>query len=235
MRLVLIIILFLYNASLLYSINYKAKGGLIYGGPKPTKDVAGIEGTPKLNPIVAFDFETDLWNNLKLSGGFAFSYKGVEYGGRFRRDTIVEVKIGNEIGYVPTFYNVIVNGDISLAYIDLPFLLTYHFFDFFNLSAGVQPSILIGGYDKGTTRIVIGEGGFFQDSLYKFDNYSKINKLDFSLCIGGYHIIYSNLFLQFYATFSIVELYFAETAGSKHVDRGKLYNTYFVGMLGWKF
>jgi hypothetical protein len=235
-----IIILLIFLQSILAhaldkDFTYGAMGGVVFGGPIPVKSADNYKGSPVFGPYFGMYFDFKLDNNFSFRPEISMSIKGVDYTGQFRRDTIVETKIDGQNGWVPTFYVAHISGNISLVYLDIPLLLTYNIAGSTKLFFGTQASILLGGSNPVKTRIVIGEGGFYNDSTLYLDGYQNVHPFEIGLCLGGSQKITEDLTFTFYGTRSFSPFYKAGTMQSNDIDTGNLYNTYFIVSISYLF
>jgi hypothetical protein len=215
--------------------DYGVKGGFIYGGPMPAKIPENVDGSPVFGPYCGIYFDYKLSENISLHPEISLSIKGVNFRTDYRRDTIVETEINGQKGTVPTFYNAKVIGEMAITYLDIPVFLTYYLASYATLYFGAQSSFLIGGKNDVLAHVVVGEGGFYDDVEARFDNYGFINTFDFAFCLGSSHDITDDFSLSFYGTRSIKSFYNNNFKTEKEFDNGKMYNTYFVGSISYKF
>ncbi len=214
---------------------YGAMGGVIFGGPIPVKSADNYKGSPLFGPYFGMYFDFKLNDNFSLHPEISLAIKGVEYNGQFRRDTIVQTVINGQNGWVPTFYVAHISGSISLVYLDIPIFLNYNLTGSTNLFTGTQASILLGGSNPIKARIVIGEGGLYNDSTTYLDGYSNVRPFEVGFCFGGSQKITEDLTFTFYGTRSFIPFYKAGTMQSNDINTGNLYNTYFVVSISYLF
>ncbi|MBI5325324.1 MAG: outer membrane beta-barrel protein [Ignavibacteriae bacterium] len=207
----------------------------MFGGPIPVKNVQNYDGSPLFGPYLGMYFNFKLSDNFCLRPEISMAIKGVEYTAGYKRDTIVETEVNGQIGWIPTFYNVHISGDMSLVYLDVPVFLSYSIAGSTTLYIGCQSSFLLGGRHPVKIRVVVGEGGFYDDHLEERDSYNNVRGYDFGICIGGSQQLTEDLSFTFYGTRSFIPLYRAGTMQSEDIDTGNLYNTYFVGSVTYLF
>ncbi|OGU38785.1 MAG: hypothetical protein A2X61_15325 [Ignavibacteria bacterium GWB2_35_12] len=217
------------------TFNYGLMGGVVFGGPIPVNNAQNYDGSPLFGPYLGMYFNFKLSDNFCLRPEISMAIKGVEYTAEYRRDTIVETEVNGQLGWIPTFYNVHITGDMSLVYLDVPVFLSYNLAGSTTMYFGCQASFLLGGSHPTKIRVVVGEGGFYDDHLEERDSYNNVRPFDFGVCLGGSQQITEDLTFTFYGTRSFIPLYRAGTMQSEDINTGNLYNTYFVGSITYLF
>lgn len=208
-------------------------GGMVVGGPIPTKSNPDLSGSLTIGPHVGVYADYRTSNLFSIESSLNFAIKGVTISGRIRRDTIVEVNIGGQSGYIPTFYTADITGKMSLQYLDLPVMLSYNLTKNSNVFIGGQASLLVGGEYATEANVVVGEGGFYDDVYEKSDMYDDISRYDLSICIGGAYRIFRSFTFKFYGTRSIIP--FNKPGTGDPETTGNLYNTYFITAIVYEF
>jgi hypothetical protein len=208
-------------------------GGLLYGGPMPTKSTPEFSGYPIFSPFLGVFAEIGLSDNFNLQPNLIISMKGVNLTGTIRKDTLVETTIGGQTGYIPTFYTANISGLMKLTYIDLPVYLTYKFFERGYAFFGCQFSMLAGGSYFSDIHVVVGEGGFYDDITKHYNMYNDINRWDFALNLGAAYQFYNKFSLKLFATRSFFPF---NKPGTIDVDKmGNMFNTYIGTSLTYDF
>ena len=208
-------------------------GGILYGGPIPTKSNPDFSGSPIFGPFIGLYTDYIATPAIHIQTALNLSLKGINIGGHYVRDTMVEVNMGGQIGTVPTFYTADIIGSMNLLYLDLPVFFTYEISGRSYIFAGGQASLLIGGEYTTDAHVVVGEGGFYDDVNKHFDMYNDVTRLDFSACLGGAYKVFKDLTLKIYGTRSFVP--FNKPGTGDPSTTGNLYNTYVITSLVYDF
>ncbi len=231
-RISIIVILFMLilannsNAGILFSDNNGLKSGVVFGGPLPSKWSEEFHGNPRFGFKVGFFLDYEISEAISILSEMNIAYKAVDFTAFLERDTIVEVEMMGEIGTIPTYFTADIDGGMEFFYIDIPVLVKYDLWGMMTLLGGVQLSILVGGDYSGKAHVVVGEGGFYDDIIEEFDNFSQLNRIDVAVCLGGEHQITRDLRMSILATRSLLPLIQGESYNSKYIDTGNMYNTY---------
>jgi len=231
----LIFFLVVFSEEAKSSYNFGINAGMIYGGPVPEKFLDNIEVSPLLLPKIGIFIETQLTEKFLVHSSLNLSLKGSNFTAYYKRDTIVETEIDGTTGLVPTFYNAYINGEILMLYLDIPVYLTYCISEKWNLLFGIQPSFLASGKNDVQARVVVGEGGFYDDIKKQFDNFGFIKKFDFGFCLGSSYQFKENFSIEISVSRSIIAFYKDEFQVEKDIDVGKMYNTYISAMILYFF
>ena len=216
-------------------LNFGMNAGFIYGGPMPTNFLENLEFSPLFGPFLGISYDYRFSEKFSVQAQIALSMKGATYNTFFSRDTIVETEIDGKPGLVPTFYTAMIDGDMGLFYIDIPIFLKYKLSKKIDLLAGSQASILIAGKNDVNARVIVGEGGFYDDIKKYFDNFDFLNSLDFAFCLGASYNLSERFKISAYGTRSITPLYKDSFKTEKEIDAGKMYHTNFVMVLEYNF
>ncbi len=230
----IILFLILFNCTAISDeLTYNIYIGGVYGGPIPTKIRDGFGGKAMLAPTIGLSITKPINDWLELNARTVLSYKGVDFWGNYSKDTVVKTTIGSVTGYVPTEYTVNINGEIRILYFELPIFVGIKTSEMSTFFVGFQVGLPLTGGNPTEIRIRIGEGGFFEDSLYNTNDFSAFNKIDFAAIIGSKYQITENLGIGFTATRSFTPLY---RRSPNRIDNEeiKLYNTHFSVLLFWK-
>jgi hypothetical protein len=219
----LIILFFALQGS--YAQDCSIGAGVSYGGPLPVKAIDSSNGKPKAGLMAGASFSIALGKYFTFSPALYYSFHGVDYSQSFTRDTMITVVINNHSGQVPSFYTAYVNGAMRLHYIDIPLLLNYRYGKS-QLMLGPYFSFLFAGKDVGNVRVVIGNGGFYEDQYEEYNNFYAISKVEYGIMIGSNMPIYKKLSIEIQAMRSLRSLYRPD----KITDRGqrnvKMFNTF---------
>ncbi len=208
------------------SLNFYGSAGLTYGGPIPEKISENSDGNPKTGFNIGIGVAYILNSKFEINSKVNYSFKGVYYSTNYKKDTIIEQVINNNTVKLNSFYTAYVNGDMSFNYIDMHILPSYKISKKITMQLGAYISYLTGGYDRGKVQVVIGEGGFFGDYFEDYDNYSKINKIDYGISLGIKSMLTEKAFWGFNVTRSLRPLYKDDIFIRRGLEENKLYNTY---------
>lgn len=208
-------------------------GGLNFGGPIPEKISENSTGKPVIGMHLGFSYVYKLSDKFSLTPEIYYAFKGVDYGQSFTKDTLVPITILGVPGEVPSFYTADVNGSMRLHSIDIPLLFSYNIGKV-RFSLGPYFSFLVGGKDKGNVRVVLGEGGFYDDYTEAYDNSKNIRILETGIMGGINVLIYKGLFAEMRFSRSLTTLYKSD-APSRGEGSNKMYNTFVQFSLGYSF
>lgn len=231
MRIFKIILSFLFSASVLFTGAQELgiSGGLTLGGPLPKKIEHGSEGKPQLGSLFGIDYAYHLSEKIGISSSLGMRQKKVWYGQNYTRDTLIPVDLGIMTAEVPSFYTANVSGEMDLIYLELSSSVSYKINEFNRLSLGIYYANFIAGNDNGTVRVIIGEGGYYDDYIENYNNNNNINSHDFGLNLNYYKKIYKRLYTEVQLSRSLVPLYQNPINGVLN----KLYHTYVYFKFGY--
>lgn len=208
-------------------------GGFNIGGPIPEKISDSSSGKPIPGIHVGFSYTYKFSDRFWLTPEIYYAYKGVDYGQSFTRDTLVPITLFGVPAEVPSFYTVNVNGSIRLHSIDIPLLFSYRIGKF-KFCLGPYFSFVFGGKDTGNVRVVVGEGGFFDDYTETYNNIKNIRVFESGI-IAGFNVpIYKRFFTELKVTRSFTGLYKSD-APNRGNGSNKMFNTYLFLSLGYSF
>ncbi len=205
-----------------------------YGGPLPQKSMEGASGTPIIGLNAGSGYTFKLSEKFSLIPELYFSFKGVDYSSTYTRDTMVNITIMGIPGAVPSYYTAHVEGKMNFHYLDLPILVAFKAKKT-QLLFGPYISQIIAGKDEGSVRVMIGDGGFYDDYYQDFNNNSFVNKTDFGFILGSIVPIFSQVFLEMKVSRSIKPIYKKGFFSSNGNPENNLFNTYLHLSIAYKF
>ena len=233
-RTILILVILLLTIESGIAQSFSVGAGINYGGALPTEKVDSTSGKPLIGLNTGIAYTIPLSKRFSFTPALYYSFRGLDYGQNFTRDTLFAININGVSAEVPSYYTAFVNGSMRLHYINMPLLFSYRIFKF-NITFGPYLSVLVSGKDAGDVRVVIGEGGILDDYMESFDNFSVIRKLEQGFIIGSQTPIYKNLNLEMKVSRSLFTLYHPDRV----IDNGqgivKMYNTYMEIGLVYQF
>jgi hypothetical protein len=204
-----------------------------YGGPIPTETIDSSSAKIIAGITAGASYSIPLTTRLSFSPALYYSFHGLDYSQSFTRDTLVTVVFNNVTGTVPSYYTAYVNGGMRLHYADIHLLLSYSIWKT-QVMIGPYFSVKVAGKDDGTVRIVIGNGGFFEDKTENFSNFGAIRTIEQGFMFGSRMQIYKRLSIDFRVSRSLFTLY----KPGKLEDRGqgivKMFNTFVHFGLAYK-
>lgn len=231
---VVFIFLFISINSYTQTNNLRIFAGLNYGGPIPQQLMEDAGGKPIPGLNAGLGYEININQKFSIIPEMYVSFKGADYNSTYTRDTLVKITIMGVPGEVPSYYTAYVKGKMNFYYLDMPVMLAYKAKKT-QIIAGPYISQIIAGKDAGQVRVMIGDGGFYDDYYEDFNNNSSIHKTDFGFIIGTSRSFFKHLLLELKLSRSIVPVYkkgfFAKTGNAEN----KLFNTYFHLSLGYNF
>jgi hypothetical protein len=209
------LILFLYFASLSgqeniiqKKWNWGVRGGLSAGAPIPNKLEENEDGELGIGPLAGAFVKYHFTNNLYVEANLYYDSRGNSpYTKQYRRDTIVNVKFGSTTTQLPTFYNAWVAGELKLRYLTLPIIASWKLKKWIALQIGSQINYLLKASDKGTAKIIVGEGGVVDDIYREYQNANDINTWDYGGNTGISFYFFPELELQIRYSKSIRSIY----------------------------
>jgi hypothetical protein len=225
-KLILLLIVFLFNLGNGFAQDINICAGINYGGPIPTEVVDSTSGKPLVGAIAGLSFSFRINERFSFMPGLYYSFHGLDYSQSFTRDTLITVVFNGISGEVPSFYTAYAKGKMRLHYIDIPLLIGYRIWKF-QLMFGPYISVLLAGKDAGNVRVVIGSGGVLDDYNEEFNNYPAIRKMEQGLMLGSNVPIYNNLSIEMNVSRSFFTLYNLDKLEDNGQGIVKMYNTYF--------
>jgi len=199
--------------------------GISYGGPIPTETMDSTSGKPLIGATAGISYALPLSERFSFIPGLQYSFRGLDYGQVFTRDTLITIDFNGTGGEVPSYYTAYVNGKMRLHYIDIPLLIGYRIWNF-QMTFGPYFSVLLAGKDAGDVQVVIGTGGVFDDYYEDFNNYPALRNMEMGLMLGSNAPIYRNLGIEIKATRSFFTLYNLDELPDNGQGLVKMYNTY---------
>lgn len=208
--------------------------GMNYGGPLPQKSMEGASGTPIIGLNAGSGYTIKLSEKFSIIPELYFSFKGVEYSSSYTRDTMVQITIMGVPGEVPSYYTAYVNGKMNFHYLDLPVMVGYRAKKT-QILFGPYVSQIIAGKDEGSVRVMIGDGGFYDDYYDDFNNNSFVNKTDYGIILGSTVPLYNHLMFELKVSRSLRPIYKKGFFSSNGNPENKLFNTFLHLSLAYKF
>jgi hypothetical protein len=208
--------------------------GMNYGGPIPEKSVEGSSGIPIPGINTGSGFELKLSEKFSLNPELYLSFKGVEYSSSYTKDTMVQITIMGVPGVVPSYYTAFVTGKMNFHYLEMPIFLSFHT-KRSEIMFGPFVSQRISGKDDGSVRVMIGDGGFYDDYILDFNNNASIHKTDFGFMFGSITPLFSGIFFELRVSRSIRSVYKKGFFKSNGNEENRLFNTYLHLSLGYRF
>jgi len=199
--------------------------GLNYGGPLPTYAMDSTSGSPVPGFLGGISFQIKISGKLSFRPEICYSFRGVDYSQQYKKDTLVSIVINNVSGKVPSFYTANIDGGMRLHYIDVPLLLAFKIKKT-TLLFGPYLSFLIAAKDEGSVRVVIGEGGFYDDYIENYENSSIIRKLEQGFILGIHSPVYKRISIETKFSRSFFSLYKPGSLPDNGKGENKLYNTF---------
>jgi hypothetical protein len=218
-------------------LSFAVQAGVIAGAPVPNRiDRDSSSGKIKAGPFAGMSVRYRLNDNWSVNAGVNYSMKGAMYSSLSRKDTLVEIEIIPGVkDTVPTFYTASVNGNMTLHYLEIPLQVKRKTGKAFYILAGISPGVLFSGSDTGSVDIVIGEGGFFDDTTLSFQNYPSIRKLGLSLEAGGGVCFAKDFFVEVCFTRGLIGLYRAGFFEGSGQEIKNLFHTQMRLSVGYSF
>jgi hypothetical protein len=163
---------------------YSLYAGVNYGGPIPTESIENSEGKPGIGFSLGGEFAFPLSGNWSLRPSVLFAYTHLRYGQTVSEDTLYAIE---EAGgaRVPTYYTADVDGRMQSLHMNISLALCSSY-GRNRIGLGLYGASKLWHKDMADVRVVIGEGGFFDDLTEKSDNSQAIN-----IFSGGLYFTYS--------------------------------------------
>jgi len=205
--------------------NFNIGAGISYGGPIPVEVIDSTSGRPLIGMTAGISYSFPINERFSFTPGLYYSFRGLDYGQIYTRDTLLTFDINETTAQVPSFYTAYVSGKMRLHYIDIPLLIESNIWKF-QMMLGPYFSILLAGKDAGNVRVVIGYGGFVDDYHGDFNNYSSLRNTELGFMLGSKAPIYRNLSIEMKASRSFFTLYNLNKLKDNGQGIVKMYNTY---------
>ncbi len=187
---------------------YGVRGGLSAGAPIPNKLEKGEDGELGIGPLLGIFGKYYFSKKIYIEGNLYYDSRGNSpYTKQYRRDTVVDVKFGSTITQLPTFYNAWVVGDLKLRYLTMPMNASWLVKKWLAVQLGSQVHYLLRASDKGSVKVIVGEGGIVDDIYRTYENANDIQKWDYGIntAVSFYffpefevHLRYSKSFRSIY-------------------------------------
>lgn len=224
-KLIIILILLIGEVGNGIAQNFNIGAGINYGGPIPVEVIDSTSGRPLVGMTAGISYSFPINERFSFTPGLYYSFRGLDYGQIYTRDTLLTIDINETTAQVPSFYTAYANGKMRLHYIDIPLLIEYNIWKF-QLMFGPYFSILVAGKDAGNVRVVIGYGGFVDDYHEEFNNYSSLRNTELGFMLGSKAPIYRNLSFEMKVSRSFFTLYNLNKLKDNGQGIVKMYNTY---------
>ena len=222
---VLLLIIFLLGTGYSHAQEIVFGAGINYGGPIPTEPIDSASGNLLVGTNVGICLSFILNERFSFVPGLQYSFRGMDYGQVYTRDTMIDIDVNGTSAKVPSYYTADVGGKMRLHYIDIPLLIGYRFWKI-QMLLGPYVSFLLAGKDAGNVKVVIGTGGVFDDHYEDFDSYDALRKTEIGLMLGSSTNIYKNLGLEIKVTRSFCTLYDLNKLKDNGQGLVKMYSTY---------
>ena len=224
-KLIPLLIVFLLRSGFSYAQEIIIGAGINYGGPIPTETIDSASGSPLVGAFANLSYSIPIGERFSFVPGLQYSFRGMDYGQVFTRDTMITIDFNGTSGQVPSYYTAYVDGKMRLHYIDIPLLIGYRIWKI-QMLLGPYVSFLLAGRDGGNVEVVIGSGGVFEDYYEEFNNYPALRKAEIGLMLGTNAPIYKNLGIEVKVTRSFCTLYDLDKLETNGQGLVKMYNTY---------
>ena len=224
-KLTLLLFVFLFGWGCVSAQEINIGAGISVGGPIPTETIDSTSGKALVGAVANISFSFPIGERFSFIPGLQYSFRSLDYGQIYTRDTMITIDINGSGGQVPSYYTVYIEGKMRLHYIEIPLLVGYRFWKI-QLLFGPYASILLGGYDTGDIKVVIGSGGVFEDHYEEFDNYPAIRNAEMGIMLGTNAPIYKNLGIEIKVTRSFFTLYNLDELPNSGEQIVPMYNTY---------
>lgn len=173
------------------------RGGLSAGAPVPNKLEKGEDGELGIGPLFGIFGKYFFSKKVYVEANLYYDSRGNSpYTKQYRRDTIVDVKFGSATTQLPTFYNAWVAGNLKLRYLSLPINASWMIKKWLSLQLGTQANYLLYASDKGSVKVIVGEGGIVDDIYREYENAKDINSWDYGTNMGVSFYFFPELELQ---------------------------------------
>jgi hypothetical protein len=224
-KLLPLFIVFILGSGFVSAQEINVGAGISIGGPIPTEPIDSTSGNALIGTIAGISFSFPLSERFSFIPMLQYSFRGLDYGQIYTRDTMITIDINGSGGQVPSYYTAYIEGKMRLHYIEIPLLLGYRFWKI-QMLLGPYASILLAGYDTGNVKVVIGSGGVFDDHYEEFDNYPALRKAELGIMLGTNAPIYKNLGIEIKVTRSFCTLYNLDKLPNSGEQIVPMYNTY---------
>lgn len=235
------LIIFLVSCSQLYSQSYPLKKrykmgirtGLSVGAPIPNKFEKGEDGELGIGPLIGIFTKYYYSPKLYVEANLYYDSRGNSpYSKQYRRDT--SVQFGSMNTLIPTFYNAWVSGEIKLSYLTLPINASWFLKKWFAVQLGSQINYLLYASDKGTAKIIVGEGGVVDDIYRNFENAVDIHKWDYGGNAGVCLYFLPELEFQIRYNKSIRSIYRKGFFSDNNFEERKFLNTHLQAAINYQ-
>lgn len=219
------------------NVHFGLRAGILGGGPIPNEsNPDSSSGSLGVGPSFAVRASFDIGEKWSLHSELGYAFRGATYAQLYRKDTMVTLElIPNVFDTVPSFYYADVNGKMNLHYLELPLFFQYHATQRLRAQGGILPAFLLGGSDKGTAEIQIGEGGVFDDTTTVFNNIGEMNTFDFGVFAGVSYVLPAGFWVEFRGSRSLTRLYQKGFLANRGFENTRLYHTQFYLGVGYRF
>jgi hypothetical protein len=213
-------------------IHWGIVGGVHVGGPLPTELTEGSSGKPGFAPHFGLEAGVSVGERGDMKLGLFYVPKPVSYQATFTRDTLYSFSVNGSWNTVPTYYTAMVTGKMNTGYLEARWMYAYRTGKRLRVTTGVYLSRLVFGGDKGNVRVIIGEGGFFEDYREAFDHTSLIRHTDGGILLGISFPFSTNLSASLISSRSLFPLYTADPSDKDESDP-ILFQTQFYLSFSW--
>lgn len=228
-QLIIILTVFTLHAQ---KFEYGIGGGLVYGGPLSNKKDTASEGKAHPGPYASAYFRLNFNKHLVLQSGLSYSRNSVDYKSSYSKDTTIVQNIGGSDIEFPTYYNAFVNGRMVFNYLHIPVYIIYRW-KYAGIYAGVQASWLFSNNDTANVRIMIGEGGFYDDYIVTADRRNVYHRFEPGILAGAMVFLPAGFSIEIGISRSLLPVYKKAYQTDARGVTAKLYNTFGRMSLCW--
>lgn len=163
--------------------------GVNYGGPIPAESIENAEGVPGIGFSAGGEFVFPLGDAWSLHPGVLLAYTHLSYGQTLNEDTLYALEDAGG-ARVPTYYTAKVDGRMQSLHMNVSLPICYSY-GHNRIGLGLYGGSKLWHLDRADVRVVIGEGGYFDDVEEEADNSKAANPF-----CGGLVFTYSYQFCQ---------------------------------------
>jgi hypothetical protein len=220
-------ILLLYTTAGFTQNQFGLNFGANYGGAIPTELDTADYGSGLPGFVAGIEYRVPIAEKFTLHAGLLYNLRQFKYGTTQKKDTVVDVQIGNTNASVPTYYTAEIQGKVISHQIDFRLPVHWNFNEKSALLFGPYLSYVAGGSDKTDINVQIGEGSILDDVQETREGFNNINPFEFGLLLGGSFHFSEKLSLNIEGVRAITPFY--ESGYYASINEGveiKFYQTY---------
>ncbi len=179
------------------SIDWGIKAGVNMGALiAPVEE--GSSGQAQFGPLVGISAAIPISEKIGLEAVLQYVRSGVKFQSSLpKQDTMWTITVSGMDFLVPATYRAEVDGQMWVDYLDVPLSFYYQFGQRMRISTGPRVAYLLNKKFDGTSDVIVGDTGIFDQFIEEFEESALLHNFDFGWTLGSQYQLFPKLALDF--------------------------------------